>query len=555
MKKSAPIILGIIICIVVMGISYFWATALMDSMFAYRSPLHISPPLPGEPVGQPITRSIVIVLIDALRYDTSIKTDVMPFLNQLRNEGASALMHSRPPSYSQAYYPTILIGAWPDLNDGSMITVELADIPQFTQDDIFSAAHRAGLLTAISASNWFEKMIPQNSISKSFYTAGEDQVADKEVVDASLPWLQEGKYHLVLIHIDQVDYAGHHEGGPIDPRWDAAATRADGLLREIASAMDLSQDILLVVSDHGQIDQGGHGGQDPIVLMEPFVLAGKGVIPGDYGDVDMVDVAPTIAAILGTNIPATDQGQPHYEMLDITLAQVDRINEVLSVQQEQLAREYGEAIGQPVTVQASGDIVSATQEAMDAARESRLNDERLLRGIIAILLVILIINLAAWHSKPHFSWFLIGVVTYLIVFNIKYILIDHKTYSLSSVIDATNLIVTTAITTLIALVFAWIVVLLRTKAYQFRARQAASTTMKFILTTLSILSIAIFIHYVINGATVTWTLPDFLTSFLGLIFLIQALMVAAIGLLLIGLSALIGFITHKIMNTRRTDGS
>jgi len=555
MKKGAPIILGIIICIVVIGISYFWATALMDSVYAYRSPFRDSSPIPGEPSGSPITRSLVIVLIDSLRYDTSMKPEVMPFLNQLRNEGASALMHSRPPSYSEPGYTVLLTGAWPDLSDGPVINLDYADIPTFTQDDIFSAAHRAGLLTAVSGFNWFEKLIPQDGVTTSFYTPGEDQAADREVTDASLPWLQEGKYHLVLIHLDQVDYAGHHEGGPIDPHWDAAATRADGLLNEIASAMDLSQDTLLVVSDHGQIDQGGHGGQDPIVLLEPFVMVGKGVIPGDYGDVDMVDVAPTIAVILGTNIPATDQGQPHIEMLDITLAQLDMVNEVLSVQQGQLATAYEIAIGQPVTVQARGDFVPATQEAMDEARDSRLYNERLPRGILAILCVILFINLAAWNARPHFSWFLVGVVTYLIIFNIKYILIDHKTYSLSSVLDSTDLIVTSAITTFIALVVAWLVILVGTKAYQYGSQQAASTTMKFILTTLSVLSIPIFIHYVINGATVTWTLPDFLTSFLGLLFLIQTLIIAAIGLMLVVFSALIGFITQKKWNSRRTDGS
>ena len=113
-----------------------------------------------------------------------------------------------------------------------------------------------------------------------------------------------------------MDYAGHHEGGPIDPRWDEAASRADGLLKQIATTMDLTKDTLLVISDHGQIDMGGHGGQDPIVLLEPFVLVGKGVIPGDYGDVEMVDVAPTVAAILGTNIPATNQGHPKIAMFD-----------------------------------------------------------------------------------------------------------------------------------------------------------------------------------------------------------------------------------------------
>src|SRR4030042_3571071 len=98
MKKSTPIIIGILICIVVMGVAYFWATGLMDSVYAYQSPLRNSAPKPGEAVGIPNTRSLVIVLIDALRYDTSLDTNVMPFLNDLRSRGAYAVMHSRPPS-------------------------------------------------------------------------------------------------------------------------------------------------------------------------------------------------------------------------------------------------------------------------------------------------------------------------------------------------------------------------------------------------------------------------------------------------------------------------
>ena len=545
MKKFAPISLSVLISLAVIGISYFWATSLMDSMYAYRSPLKNSAPIAGEASGSPLTRSFVIVLIDALRYDTSMKPEVMPFLNQLRTNGAYALMHSRPSSFSESGYTVLLTGAWPDISDGAVLNLDYADIPTFTQDDIYSSAYRADQLTAVSGYNWFEKLIPQGAVTASFYTAGEDQAADRDVMDAALPWLLDGKYNLVLIHLDQVDYAGHHEGGPIDPRWDAAATRVDGLLREITAAMDLTQDTLLIVSDHGQIDQGGHGGQDPIVLLEPFVMVGNGVIPGDYGDVNMVDVAPTIASVLGTNIPATNQGRPHIEMLNLTLNQVEKISQALSTQQSRLATAYGAAIGETVIVQSPDNVLTATQEGMDSGRESRLNRERLPRGIFAIIIVITFINLAAWQSKSYFSWFLIGVVIYTIIFNIKYILIDHKTYSLSSVVDATNLINSTALNTFIALMIAWFVVLLGTNLYKLGTRQAAITTMKFVLTTLSVLSIPIFIHYVINGATVTWTLPDFLTSFLGFIYLVQILMVSMIGVILMGFSALIGLIFQK----------
>jgi len=545
MKKYARLLLSLFVCILVMGVSYFWATGLMDSVFAYRSPLHNSPPTPGHPLGSPNTQMVVIVLIDALRYDTSQKAQVMPFLTELRARGASALMHSRPPSYSEPSYAVLLTGAWPDLSDGPAINVDYAEIPTFTQDDIFSAAHRAGLQTAVSGYNWFEKLIPQDSVSASFYTAGEDQVADRQVVDAALPWLRSGGYQLVLIHIDQVDYAGHHEGGPVDPRWDEAATRADDLLREIVSLMDLSKDTLLVISDHGQIDRGGHGGQDAITLLEPFVLVGKNVVPGEYADVQMVDVAPTVAVLLGTNIPATNEGHPRTEMLTFTQNQLNLISDALTVQQSQLANAYQTAIGHQVSVSQTTDVVTATQTAIDAARQSRLNAERLPRAILGVLLVILLSLMFILLAKRDFLLLLGGVVIYLLIFNIKFALLDHKTYSLSSVETSTSLIIYCALTTLIALVISWLVFMLGKNAFKFGSRLAAQVALTFILTTIYILSLPVMLHYVINGATVTWALPNFAISFIGLLFLIQALMVAAIGLLLTGISALIGVFARK----------
>ena len=545
MKKYARLLLSLFVCILVMGVSYFWATGLMDSVFTYRSPLHNSPPTPGQPLGSPNTQMVVIVLIDALRYDTSQKAQVMPFLNELRASGASALMHSRPPSYSEPSYAVLLTGAWPDLSDGPAINVDYAEIPTFTQDDIFSAAHRAGLQTAVSGYNWFEKLIPQDAVSASFYTAGEDQVADRQVVDAALPWLRSEGYQLVLIHIDQVDYAGHHEGGPVDPRWDEAATRADNLLHEIVSLMDLSKDTLLIISDHGQIDRGGHGGQDAVTLLEPFVLVGNDVIPGEYADVQMVDVAPTVAVLLGTNIPATNEGHPRTEMLTLTPNQLGSISNALSAQQSQLANAYQTAIGHQVSVSQNTDVVTATQTAIDAARQARLIAERIPRAILGVILVILLSLMFILLVKRDFLLLLGGAVIYLLIFNIKYALLDHKTYSLSSVETSTSLIIYCALTTLIALVISWLVFMLSKNAFRFKSRLAAEAALTFILTTIYILYLPVMLHYVINGATVTWALPNFAISFIGLLFLIQALMVAAIGLLLTGISALISVFTHK----------
>ncbi len=545
MKKTAPILIGIVICIVAAGLAYLWASSLMNSVYAYHSPLHNSPPPRGEALGNPETRSLVLVLVDGLRYDTSMNAKVMPYLSQLRSQGASAEMHSQPPSYSEPGYSTLLTGAWPFLNDGPVLNFVYADIPTLTQDNIFSDAHWIGMQTAISASNWFEKLVPQGAVTTKFYTAGEDQAADRDVVDAALPWLQASSYQLVLIHLDQVDYAGHHQGGPVDPSYNAAASRADGLIQDIARNIDLEQDTLLVVSDHGHINQGGHGGQDAITLLEPFVLVGKGVVPGKYGDVQMVDVAPTIAALLGTSLPATNQGHPQIGMLDISLAQLDRVKTDLSKQQAQLALDYQAVIGRPVTVQQSADVVSATQAAILATQNSVINTQMLPRGIIAIIVAFLLVNLSAWHAKPYFGTMVIGIVGYLVIFNLKYLIVDQKTYSMSSLVDAMNFIGSTAQTTLMALLVGWIAVMIGTKIYQSKPRKAADLTMKFILALLALLLVPILINYVINGVVVTWALPNFLISFLGLIFLVQVLIVGVLGIVFTGLAALLGVFSRQ----------
>jgi hypothetical protein len=539
MKTYLGIILAIVACLLLAAGSYFWATGIMDSIYAYRSPLQGSPPSPGQPLDEPTTQRVVFVLIDTLRVDTSLQPDVMPFLNELRRQGAWATMHSRPPSYSAPSYSVLFTGAWPDVSDGPALNLDYQEIPTWTQDNLFSAAYRAGLKTAISGYYWFEKLIPQTSVSASFYTPGEDQIADREVVDAALPWLQDGDYQFVFIHLDQVDYAGHHEGGPQDPRWNAAARRADDLLREIAATLDLTQDTLFICSDHGQIDRGGHGGQDPIVLVEPFVLVGAGVRPGHYGDVNMVDVAPTLAATLGANIPASSQGHVLTQMLELSPDQLRNIQSALEVQQSQMVDLYGSAIGRLVAVESGEDVVAAHQSALEAAQAARLNAERLPRAFLALIVMLLPVAVMFLRRRRELIWFFGGAVLYTVLFNLRYAVLDRRTYSLSSVLSADELIAYCASTALMALVISWLVASLGLKAFRRGPRQASELVLGVILTTVYLLSLPVLWSFALNGATVTWTLPDMASIFLAFISLIQMLLVAALGLVLTGLTALI----------------
>jgi hypothetical protein len=536
--KLNVIIIRVFICLILAVGSFFWSTSLIDSLYNYRSPLHNTPPSPGAALrsidSPPVTRRVIFILVDGLREDTSLKPEVMPFLNELRQQGAWATMHSRIPSFSTPSYTTLLTGAWPDLSDGPAMNLEYDQIPTFTQDNLFSATSRVGLNTAVSAINWFEKLIPQSTITASYYGADIDQEADQEVVDAALPWLMEGGFQLLLIHLNQVDYAGHYEGGVKDSRWESAANRVDGLIQEIVDTLDLTRDTLLVTSDHGHIDAGGHGGQDAVVLLEPFMLVGAGVQPGHYEDIQMVDVAPTLATLLGANIPASSQGQVRTEMLSLPPDLVAKLPEALLAQQSQLLEVYQNAIGHHILPQAGDTTVEAYQSALEASRSERLEAERLPRaGLTLILITVPLIWLSRKPIRELGLSLGAGIVN-LFLFNLRYAVFDGKTYSLSSWSGANELIIYCSITAFLAMLISW---LLYSGAYRIFRNTPGS--LDFTLTTIFLISIPVLWSFTLNGALITWTLPDFFSTFVSFLALIQMLIVSMTGLILAGLSAII----------------
>lgn len=525
-----------LILVIILGVgAILLALELMDNLYEYRSPLSENPPIPGRSFGDPFGEQIVFVLIDGLRYDTSLEAEVMPTLNQLRNQGASAKMHSQPPSYSAPGYGVLLTGAWPYLSDAPVFNLDYEDIPTLSQDNIFSSAKRHGRKTAASGYYWFEKLIPENSLDIGYFTPEEDNLADRAVVDAAIPWLESREYDLILIHLDQVDYAGHNEGGPQEDGWKQAANRADAMLAEIVSEMDLSEDVLVICSDHGHIDQGGHGGHDEITVNEPFVMVGKGIRAGVYGDIEMVDVAPTLAALVGINLPATTQGRVLTEMMFMPSNTLSNLKTETANQQSQLVAAYANAIGKSLpeeATNASASIpVAQYQEALEKVQNSRLDQERLMR--IAIAVAVLLIGLVLlWKMKPKGLLNLIlSALSFTALFHFAYITFGQKVYSYSSVVSPTQLVLVNGMITLLALIMAWLLFTFQ-NWIALDIKQNLSKAIDIALSIILVTSLPLIGHVLWNGLFATWNLPNLALHYLALLSLIQVFFVS-IGVLLL----------------------
>ena len=547
MKKPALYITSLFLTIAVAVGAYFWAMGIFSSNFAYRSPLKDNPPSPGEAIGQPVSKRVIIVLVDSLRYDTSLKEQIMPELNHLRARGASARMQSMPPSYSEPGYTTLLTGAWPELNDGPTFNLEYDAIPTWTQDNLFSAAHRAGLKTAIAGYYWFEKLVPQQDVDLHFYTSGEDRLADEQVLSAALPWLKTGNASLVLIHLDQVDYAGHHEGGPNSPAWDEAAARVDSMIGLMAGELDFSQDTLVVVSDHGQIDAGGHGGTETEVLTEPFVMAGAGVIPGEYRNIQMVDLAPTISALLGLNLPASTQGEVLTFMLSLPGSVTSALPQIVEEQQTRLLKSYASSLGMRLDAGSlpTGSDVAQYQSELNHRRESRILGERIVRAAILAILLAFAVFLFLRNVQNGSFWWLSSGLVFVALFNYRYAFWDQKTYSVSSIADQNEWLLYVAVTAGIAFLIAWLITALGKRTFWQKPWDASLSTIGFTLTTVLIAGLPVLWNFYMNGVLVTWTLPDYPSSYLGLLALLQIILIACGGVLASLLTLLITWSTQR----------
>lgn len=223
---------------------------------------------------------VTLIIIDGLRVDALAE---MPALRTLAKVGRQSSLRVEFPSFSRVGYATMLTGAPPRVH-GFLSNHNKRPSPI---DSVADLARRGGIRTRLMTSGhvWIPQMFPQ---------------AFEEVSKLVEGYPAAKKPYLDIIYIDEPDDAGHRFGGA-SPQYRAKAREVDGLVAGILSGIDLSRETAIVVSDHGHLDRGGHGGSEEVVMHVPLVEAGPGIAAGDDGRLEWV--AGEIARVLGLPAP------------------------------------------------------------------------------------------------------------------------------------------------------------------------------------------------------------------------------------------------------------
>ena len=113
---------------------------------------------------------------------------------------------------------------------------------------------------------------------------------------------------LVFVHILRVDTTGHSHG--VGAIYLEAAVEADLILDRLVEADPAAR--WFVLSDHGHIAGGGHGGEERDVRQVRGCIAGPGIVAesGDPARIHVIDVARALADSTGATLDAGSRGRP-----------------------------------------------------------------------------------------------------------------------------------------------------------------------------------------------------------------------------------------------------
>jgi 2,3-bisphosphoglycerate-independent phosphoglycerate mutase len=533
----------------------WWGKTSLTAIQNYRSPLRQAG-LSPQPAVAPKSRPVVIVLVSGLGYDDSLALG-LPALEQLKQAGATMAVESTPPTYSQTSWATLITGAPPETNDAPPVDLPQAKLHLLEVDTIFARAHQANLQTALLGTAAWRRLIPRNQLDYTYFTEQLGPEADATLMEAALPIIEKGEVELTLLQFNQMDLAGQNSNGPSSDAYRQAALQIDSYLAQISQAMDFSRSVLIVLSDHGHIPDGGHGGNEVEVIWQPLVIIGQGIIPGSYSDIHQTDVAPTVTALLGLAAPAASQGRILFELLRLEERERAATQLGLAQQRLTLAAAYINQIGgepAPLPEALATDLTRAqaafaannlsgafelallTQQEADAHmltfRNQRVATRQWLRLVIAGLVMLIWFG-GMWRRRGvHAGSLLIAALLTAGLYHLLYQLQGHS-YSVSALRDFSEWPFDIARRTAVSLLAGGGLVLI----FLMLNREEdwltlLSTGYGFGLLVTFIFALPLFWAYWQNGGSVSWYLPAIVPAFWQITGLLEVMIAAILGLLL-----------------------
>jgi predicted AlkP superfamily pyrophosphatase or phosphodiesterase len=266
-----------------------------------------------------------VVGVDGVRFDL-LGADTTPAIWGLGRAGflGPVVIDEATPTWSGPCWATIATGATVaehGIAGNDLTGHRLADHPDFV-----TVATRAGLPTLLAVSGWAPLARPEDggplfaeTSRREFAAVAEEadlaewDAADETITGLAAAILAGDAPRLSFVYLGAVDVTGHVAGA--GARYRAAALAADRRVARLLAAVGSRAGshsgsragsragenwTVVVVTDHGHLDRGGHGGREPEVVTAWAAAAGPGIAAGGVPPITrQAQVASFVLAALG----------------------------------------------------------------------------------------------------------------------------------------------------------------------------------------------------------------------------------------------------------------
>lgn len=242
-----------------------------------------------------------------------IRDAAAPRLDALMASGLTSLsaLPANPmaPTVSGPGWSTVITGVWPDkhgVKDNNFTGSRFGQYPDFLTR--IETAKPALSTYAVASWNPVTTTIFSPAVDTRVNTPGDEY--DTGTTARAVAELRDGNRDAVFVHLDNIDHAGHSYGAA-SPRYLEAIQDADAQVGRMVDAVRAratygSEDwLIMVTTDHGHTDAGGHGGSSGAERQTFLIASGGAITAGSTRhDIKMPDVAASALAHLGIPIAA-----------------------------------------------------------------------------------------------------------------------------------------------------------------------------------------------------------------------------------------------------------
>lgn len=300
--------------------------------FTHHETTIINPPTEIEEIPldlnqfyKPQVQKMVMIIIDALRYDFVTEKD-MPFLYS--NMDCLLKVKVEAPTVTLPRIKALTTGAIPQFID---IVLNLGATAKVA-DSFLHRAHASGKKMVFYGDNTWLMMFPNLFVREegttSFFVNDFTEVDNNVTrhIDSEL----KKDWDMMFLHYLGLDHIGHVRG-PFNSLIHTKLHEMDNIIKKIITTSNTwdNDTIIMITGDHGMKDSGGHGGTTYAETHVPLILHhNKGINCNlhavDVSDqiIQQSDIANTISALFGIAMPANSAGKILPQLLTLNKSQL-----------------------------------------------------------------------------------------------------------------------------------------------------------------------------------------------------------------------------------------